>query len=392
VSAAANASRTQVWLEGLGDWAWPGTAAAADSLLPPAWVPTVPPGREPALGTDTGAPPLRRRLTPRRLLLAGLLSALAAVSLALAAKGPLAPTLGLEGAAHAPVAEEATLLGPVSATAALPPLVRGTRDAAGSEIAHASFASQALAEEGSFLVYLPPGYRASAYHYPVLYLLHGQEGHADEFLQVGLQKTLDSLIARGAVPPMIAVMVQDANWLDNWHNVGWRNSASYVVEVQQLVDRMLPTIAARSARAIAGSSKGGFGAMNVALSNPYRFSVVESWLGYFNGLEGKLSRDRPVIGQLGLHAYVYGAQGDTAAEPSEDPAFGEALRAAGAQAQGAVVPGNHSLTTVSEHLEEMLLFAGDSLREAAVRQGIEADAPRPAATPGAALVAERAGA
>ena len=43
---------------------------------------------------------------------------------------------------------------------------------------------------------------------------------------------------------------------------------------------------------------GGYGAMNVALSNPYRFGVVESWLGFFNGLEGNLRADRPVISRL----------------------------------------------------------------------------------------------
>ena len=41
--------------------------------------------------------------------------------------------------------------------------------------------------------------------------------------------------------------------------------------------------------------------MNVALANPYRFGVVESWLSFFNGLEGDLHADRPVIARLGLH-------------------------------------------------------------------------------------------
>ena len=83
---------------------------------------------------------------------------------------------------------------------------------------------------------------------------------------------------------MLAVMIQDRNTLDNWQ---W-HSASYVVEVQKLVDRMLPTRTTRAARAIAGSSKGGFGAMHIALANPESFSVVESWLGYFNHLGGEL--------------------------------------------------------------------------------------------------------
>ena len=49
----------------------------------------------------------------------------------------------------------------------------------------------------------------------------------------------------------------------------------------------------RGARAIAGDSMGGYGAMNVALANPYRFGVVESWLGFFNGLDGRAARRAP---------------------------------------------------------------------------------------------------
>jgi S-formylglutathione hydrolase FrmB len=47
---------------------------------------------------------------------------------------------------------------------------------------------------------------------------------------------------------------------------------------------------------------GGYGAMNVALGNPRRFSIVESWLGFFNGLEDELQAARPVIAREGLHA------------------------------------------------------------------------------------------
>jgi enterochelin esterase-like enzyme len=386
VLAAGNASRTQVWLEGLGDWAWPGRASAAEALQPPPWVPALPPRAQPAMAGSGAAPWARRRAARRRLLLGALLSALAAAGLGLLAKGPLAASLGLAPAAQPVPAEEAALPGPVRPDAGLPELVRVSTDAAGSAIARASFSSAALGEEGSFLAYLPPGYGTSSYHYPVIYLLHGQQGHATAFLEVGLQKTLDALIARGAVPPMIAIMPQDAGWLENWHDVGSRHSATYVVEVQELVDRMLPTIPDRAARAIAGSSKGGFGAMHVALGNPERFSVVESWLGYFNGLPAELAAARPVIERLGLHAFLYGAVGDTAAEPQEDPDFAAALRADGAQAQGAIFAGNHSLTTVSEHLEQMLLFAGSSLREAQTRAALEADRPQPAPTPGASAV------
>ena len=52
----------------------------------------------------------------------------------------------------------------------------------GSSILSASYPSQALGREGSFLVYLPPGYAATAARYPVLYLLHGHNEYDSSFL------------------------------------------------------------------------------------------------------------------------------------------------------------------------------------------------------------------
>jgi S-formylglutathione hydrolase FrmB len=128
-----------------------------------------------------------------------------------------------------------------------------------------------------------------------------------------------------------------------------------------MVDRMLPTIPTRDARAVVGDSMGGYGAMNVALSNPYRFGVVESWIGFFNGLEGTVHADAPIFARLGLHAFVYGGEQDHIANPDEDLPFAAALRAAGADARGAVYPGEHSLGTVEAHLGSMLAFAGRAL-------------------------------
>ncbi len=110
---------------------------------------------------------------------------------------------------------------------------------------------------------------------------------------------------------------------------------------------------------------GGFGAMHVALANPSRFSVVESWLGYFNNLDSELRADRPILSRLGLHAFLYGAESDPVADPAENPAFAAALRAAGAHAESAVYPGGHSLDTVREHLSHMLTFAGRNLARSA---------------------------
>src|SRR4030081_1273184 len=88
----SNPSRTQLWMESLGDWTWPGQGGASEALPhPPAWVPALPPTLAPA-GAGAPFPASARpqsRATPRRLLIGALLSALAAVCVALALKGPL---------------------------------------------------------------------------------------------------------------------------------------------------------------------------------------------------------------------------------------------------------------------------------------------------------------
>jgi enterochelin esterase-like enzyme len=311
-------------------------------------------------------------VSARQLLLAGLLSALASVCVALALKGPL--TLGgilQPRAPGRPPPPPSARADPSPAARPLPALVSISHDGAGSSIGSASYRSRALAGKGSFIVYLPPGYASSTLRYPVLYLLHGRDGYANAFLEIGIQQSLDRLIDSGAIAPMIAVMIQDRGGPNNWRDVGRWHSATYVVEVQELIDRMFRTIPTRAGRAIAGSSMGGFGAMHVALANPYRFAVVESWLGFFDGLGRELRTDRTVISGLGLHAFLYGAQADPVAVPQEDPAFAARLRAAGAQAQGVIYPGGHSLEKVQEHLDTGLLFAELSLGDAQRRADAE---------------------
>jgi Putative esterase len=361
-AGAASPARAQVWLENLDEWRWPGAGAAASAsaeALPPAWVPAFPPPASPSsAGTPELAPTRRSRTVLPTALVAGL--AVLGAALALHGRLPLAHSGALAGqraraAAHAPAAATFSLR-------PLPKLTPVSRDAAGSEIAHASFASVSVDARGGFLVYLPPGYRVTR-RYPVLYLLHGNEQLAVEFLLQGnLQGELDRLIAAGRVPPMIAVMPEGGRGAINWRNLGSQRWESYVVEVQELVDRLLPTIRERDARAIAGDSMGAYGAMNVALGNPYRFGVVESWLGFFNGLEPQLRTDRPVIERLGLTAFVYGAQQDHIANPDEDAPFAAALRADGANATSAIYPGEHNMQTVQEHLEDQLLIIGGAFR------------------------------
>jgi enterochelin esterase-like enzyme len=354
-------SRTQMWLDSLGDWTWPGRGGAAVELLPPPWVPAFPRRLEPAVAVPavpgTWDP---RGEVARRFATGALLAGLAAVCATLALNGPLSleRLLGVRTAAQ-PAPEVVTAA--AASPQPLPTLVAMSRDEAGSSIDTASYASPALGGRGSFLVYLPPGYGSTTRHYPVLYLLHGNDQSAGAFLEIGLQGELDRLIARHAIPPLIAVMIQGGRGANNWRDRGSRNYETYVLEVQELVDRTLPTVADRGGRAIAGDSMGGYGAMSVALAHPNHFAVVESWLGFFDGLEGELRADRPLLSRVGLYAFVYGGASDDIANPSENAPFAAELRAAGASAKSAVYPGGHNLETLHAHLGSMLVFAGHAL-------------------------------
>ena len=368
----------QPWLDGQGDWSWPGRRSEAADLHPPAWVPALPPRLEPALAAGALAPGARgRRETSRPLawwLLVGFL--LAALSLAVAVtiigRPDAERLIGLRAAHERTVGPmDAAALTALSAPplAALEPV---TESHAGSVVSHATFYSPSLHWQGSFFAYVPPACEGPSRRCPTIYLLHGRDGHPNAFLEMDIQGRLDRLIAQGKIPPLIVIMPQDRPGLQSWKDLTYHHSATYVVEVQELADRMFQTIPQRSARAILGSSMGGFGAMNVALSNPLRFSVVESWLGFFNHLGDELEAARPVIERLGLHAFLYGAAEDRVAIPSENPEFATALRAAGARAKGVIYPGDHSLEKVSEHLAAGIEFAGRSLLAAQWRAAREA--------------------
>ena len=138
------------------------------------------------------------------------------------------------------------------------------------------------------VVYLPPGYDASRpQRYPVLYLLHGFPGRPLAFLEtVRMGVWVDTLVAQRRIGGVILVMpfgstgtFEDKEWANGIRS--GQNWESFVAhDVVRAVDARYRTIASGSARAIAGLSEGGYGALNIALHHPREFSVVESWSGY----------------------------------------------------------------------------------------------------------------
>ena len=172
-----------------------------------------------------------------------------------------------------------------------------------------SFWSQVLGTRKQFVVYLPPSYQATpTRRFPVAYYLHGLGGNEWNWVRSGgIDRTLDSLIARG-LPEMIIVMPDgDDGWYTTWNNLGnnaecrrstprgnesvdafcvpWPKYDDYITrDLVARVDSIYRTIPARASRAIAGLSMGGYGAISLALAYPDVFSAAASHSGVLSPL------------------------------------------------------------------------------------------------------------
>jgi S-formylglutathione hydrolase FrmB len=149
----------------------------------------------------------------------------------------------------------------------------------------------------SLVVYLPPGYDASAKRYPVIYFLPAPFGsYRNDFDVHGAQKLFDRAIAGGAIGEFILVAPDlttpiGCSWYVNCPVTG--NWDDFVVtELVPYIDANFRTRPGRDSRGIAGVFMGGYGAIRFAMCHPDVFGTVYALhpVGTGSGLQTMTSR------------------------------------------------------------------------------------------------------
>lgn len=150
----------------------------------------------------------------------------------------------------------------------LPPPLRVT-------VREGSFQSAALGRPMRYRIILPSDYEAMRRRYPVLYLLHGLTGdYADWESKTNLAEYAQRL--------HLIIVMPDGNdaWYTNSAGDPQEKYEDYIAkDLIAEIDEQYRTISARYARAMAGLSMGGYGAMKFGLKYPQTFAFAASFSG-----------------------------------------------------------------------------------------------------------------
>ncbi len=133
-------------------------------------------------------------------------------------------------------------------------------------------------------IVLPAGYANDpSLRYPVLYLLPGTSGRAQDWTTLGGAEPATTGLPLIVVVPDIDVNGTGGGWCTDSYNGGaggrpeWETF--HVDELVPWIDANLRTVTSRNGRAIAGLSQGGFCALSYAARHPDLFAIAGSYSG-----------------------------------------------------------------------------------------------------------------
>ncbi len=204
------------------------------------------------------------------------------------------------------------------------------------------------------LIYTPAGYESSPKQYPVIYLIHGTGGVAQQWSSDGRMEHLaDNLIASGRMPEAILVS-PDANMPGN----SFPAFEPYMVdEVIPFVESHYRALSSSSARTIIGISRGGNQAFHVAFKRPDLFSnlgVFSINLGVLTSQTYASFSDVSKLNQQ-IRMFVYAAGMDDSLIPfSTVQRANDRLNEIGVAHTFLPVPGDHAWYTWRKLFEDFV--------------------------------------
>lgn len=204
-------------------------------------------------------------------------------------------------------------------------------------------------------VYLPGGYDESASRYPVLYLLHGDDGDDRTFFGGGYQLSdgamsdanvgviMDGLLQKGRIRPFIVACP------------ALKSDGDFLRYFVPFVDATFRTIAEKRSRAVAGHSSGGYLAMETSLAHPEMFSVAGGFAAH-----ALLAITPNVSGTTALRSHpvsywLYAGAKDTVTIPWTVKGFAGELKKADQSVTYLQDDGDH-VSKVAARLPEFLEF------------------------------------
>jgi putative tributyrin esterase len=149
------------------------------------------------------------------------------------------------------------------------------------------FSSASVGDERTMLVMLPVDYETSVSRYPTLYLLHGYDADITDWAR-------GTNLSDYATRQHLIIVTPDASrsWYVSCASNPKARFDDYIVkDVIDYVDAHFRTIPEPFARAIAGVSMGGFGAMLLGLEDHDMFAAI----GSFSGALGAAHHEPPPL-------------------------------------------------------------------------------------------------
>ncbi len=208
------------------------------------------------------------------------------------------------------------------------------------------------------LIYLPPCYDDLDRRYPVLYLLHGKPQDEKHWQILGVEDALEEAYREQIFNPFLVVMpLQPEPQFSSTDGGPGSYETEFINGLVPFIDRTYRTIAQGNGRGLAGVSRGGVWALEIAFRNADIIQRVGALSPSLNVNYARPEFDPFTLILSGdLPSKIYLMSGDTDSAYKKTLELSEALRAADIEHKYVVESGNHESSTWRGILPELLNY------------------------------------